>query len=209
VIFLADYPEWVMKYKKKGTYINRVKDKYYLYAAHSERIPGTKKVRRVSDGYIGRITEDDGLIPAREKVSGEITVLKYGLHMAAFALSGLILKGLRREFRGAAESVLIAGILLAIEYKSDEETFFESYLSVAFPDICTWKMNEKQKTGAERCSRMVRDKLDAAFGNDIHISPRLAQVYAVFLNKKMYLSKTPSGVKDWLIENHIDWSELI
>lgn len=31
----ADYPEWVLKYKKKGTYINRAGDKYYLYATHS------------------------------------------------------------------------------------------------------------------------------------------------------------------------------
>ncbi|MBO6215432.1 MAG: hypothetical protein J6N76_07840, partial [Lachnospiraceae bacterium] len=62
----ADYPEWVMKYKKKGTYINKVGDKYYLYAAHSERIKGTNKVRRVSDGYLGRITEKDGLIPAKK-----------------------------------------------------------------------------------------------------------------------------------------------
>ena len=37
----ADYPDWVMKYKEKGTYINKVGDKYYLYAAHSERVKGT------------------------------------------------------------------------------------------------------------------------------------------------------------------------
>ncbi len=53
-----------MKFKKKGTYINKVGDKYYLYAAHSERVKGTNKVKRVSDGYLGRITETDGLIPA-------------------------------------------------------------------------------------------------------------------------------------------------
>ena len=62
----ADYPDWVMKYKKKGTYINKVGDKYYLYAAHSERVKGTDKVRRVSDGYLGRITEKDGLIPSHD-----------------------------------------------------------------------------------------------------------------------------------------------
>ena len=44
------YPDWVLKHKIKGTYINCVGDKYYLYAAHSERILGTKKVKRVSDG---------------------------------------------------------------------------------------------------------------------------------------------------------------
>ena len=51
---MADYPDWVLKHKKPGTYINVVKGKYYLYAAHSERIKGTDKVRRVSDGYLGR-----------------------------------------------------------------------------------------------------------------------------------------------------------
>ena len=31
----ADYPDWVLTRKKKGTYITKVGDKYYLYAAHS------------------------------------------------------------------------------------------------------------------------------------------------------------------------------
>ena len=68
----ADYPDWVMKYKKKGTYINRVGDKFYLYAAHSERIKGTDKVRRVSDGYIGRITEKEGLIKSGSTLKGSV-----------------------------------------------------------------------------------------------------------------------------------------
>ena len=54
---MADYPEWVLKHKKKGTYVNFQNGKYYLYAAHSERVPGTNKVKRVSDGYLGRISE--------------------------------------------------------------------------------------------------------------------------------------------------------
>ncbi len=44
---MTDYPEWVLAHKKKGTYVNKVGDKYYLYAAHSERIPGTKRVKRI------------------------------------------------------------------------------------------------------------------------------------------------------------------
>ena len=26
---MADYPDWILAHKKKGTYINRVGDKYY------------------------------------------------------------------------------------------------------------------------------------------------------------------------------------
>lgn len=51
------YPNWVLKHKKKGTYINKVGDKYYLYAAHSEHILGTaNKSRRICDGYLGNYT---------------------------------------------------------------------------------------------------------------------------------------------------------
>lgn len=62
------YPDWVLQHKKKGTYVNCVKGRYYLYAAHSERVPGTKKVKRICDGYLGRITEEAGF--SRIKLNG-------------------------------------------------------------------------------------------------------------------------------------------
>ncbi len=68
----SDYPDWVLQHKKKGTYINKVGDKYYLYAAHSERVRETGKIRRVCDGYLGRITEKDGFIPAKDKLQGAV-----------------------------------------------------------------------------------------------------------------------------------------
>jgi hypothetical protein len=202
---MADYPDWVMKHKKKGTYVNCVKGKYYLYAAHSERVPGTNKVRRVSDGYIGRITEKDGLIPAREKVAGDVLVYKYGLHMTALALSEEILKGLRREFRQASERILATGILLALENTADFDCFLSSYLCKVFPEIdITQALTEKQQTGVERCRRMVLDKLGSAPGYG-SIAARLDGVYAVVINNKEYISKIPRGVSGWLDENGIGW----
>lgn len=64
---VADYPNWVLIHKKKGTYVNKVGDKYYLYAAHSERVKDSGKIRWNCDGYLGRITVKDGLIPAKNK----------------------------------------------------------------------------------------------------------------------------------------------
>lgn len=79
------YPDWVLKHKKKGTYINKVGNNYYLYAAHSEHIPGTaNKARRVCDGYLGRITEKDGFIPKKKKESP--LSLEYGLSCAIVSL---------------------------------------------------------------------------------------------------------------------------
>ena len=51
-----DYPDWVEKYKKKGTSVKRIGGNYYLYKATSERVAGRKHpVSRQS--YIGKITE--------------------------------------------------------------------------------------------------------------------------------------------------------
>jgi len=82
---MADYPEWVLAHKKKGTYINKVGDKYYLYAAHSERVKGTNKVKRISNGYLGRIAENEGLIPAIEKVKNSVSVYEFGLSFAVLS----------------------------------------------------------------------------------------------------------------------------
>jgi len=190
------YPDWVLAHKKKGTYVNCVNGRYYLYAAHSERIPGTKKVRRVSDGYIGRITEKDGLIPARDKVSSGVAVYEYGLHMAALALSDGILKGLKREYRTAAVRILISGILLATGGEADDSAFKSSYLSVVFPDVSiTRPLNDNQRTGVERCRRMVADKLRAV---DSSMKARLSRVHIAVVNDKEYVSGITPGVEAWL-----------
>lgn len=40
----SNYPDWVMKYKSKGVYVNKVGDKYYLYRAHCVYDKKTKKM---------------------------------------------------------------------------------------------------------------------------------------------------------------------
>ena len=208
---MANYPDWVLKHKKKGTYVNYVKGKYYLYAAHSERVPGTKKVKRVSDGYIGRITEEYGLIPARDKVDGDIFVYRYGLHMTALALADDILLGLHRsrDNKGDEERMLVMGILLATDKTANNEAYNSSYLCKVFPGIDTGKkLTEKKQTGVERCSRMVADKLSGVIGDDMGMLTKLANVYMVIVNNKHYLSKMPDNVDEWLVANNIKWRTL-
>jgi hypothetical protein len=205
---MADYPDWVMKHKTKGTYVNAVKGKYYLYAAHSERVPGTKKVRRVSDGYIGRITEEGGLIPARDKVAGEVAVLEYGLCMAMLALCGDIAKGFRREFRGATDRVVVTGILAAAYGGDSLDDYLWSYLSVKFPGLDMAKApTEKQRVAIERCERMARDVMQRRFGDEAGAAARkLSRVFAVNVNGKFYLSKANEETRRLLASLGVDWS---
>ena len=204
---MADYPEWVLAHKKKGTYINHVKGKYYLYAAHSERIPGTKKVRRVSDGYIGRITEKDGLILARDKVKDEVLVYEYGLCMTLLDLSGNIHSGLNRNFRGAAERILVSGILAAAYGDQSQESYNWSFLSVKFPRLDMQKIpTPKQAIAIGRCERMVTDVMARKFQEDVGIAKiRLSRICMVKINNRFYCSQINNYTKEWLSSHEINW----
>ena len=204
---MANYPDWVMMHKKKGTYINHVNGKYYLYAAHSERIPGTKKVKRVSDGYIGRITERGGLIPARDKVKSDITVYECGLCMTLLELSGDIHTGLNRNFRGAANRILVSGILSTAYGDWSQESYNWSFLSIKFPELKTQKaLTPKQTTALERCERMLVDVMDRKFGADVvSARMRLSRICMVKANGKFYCSNLDNFTKEWLLNHEIAW----
>jgi hypothetical protein len=191
-----------MKNKKKGTYINCVKGKYYLYKAHSERVPGTKKVKRIFDGYIGRITEEDGLIPVRDKVNEDVVVFEYGLCMVMLALCSDITKALKREFRAAADRILVTGLLTAAYGDSSQEVYEWSYLSVKFPGLdMKKKLTDRQRTGAERCARMASDIMLKHFGEDENaLVSKLSRVYKVRINGQYYSSGTSKDTNELLLK---------
>lgn len=130
---MADYPDWVLAHKVKGTYVNKAGDKYYLYAAHSERVPGTKKVRRVCDGYLGRITQEQGLIPPKDKFPKSIRSYEYGLSSLVLTVCHKIHNGLRRSFVVNGDFIMAASVLSYLYGCYSEELFRHSWLSLRFP----------------------------------------------------------------------------
>ena len=57
------HPEWAQKYKTKNTELRLMKGRYYLYNITSVWDPKKKRTKKVTLGYVGTITEQDGLIP--------------------------------------------------------------------------------------------------------------------------------------------------
>lgn len=194
---MANYPDWVMKYKEKGTYINCVKGKYYLYAAHSERIPGTKKVKRVYDAYLGRITEEEGLIPPKDKVMTTITVLEYGLSTLILSVCNNIHKGLRRTYTKNGDYVMVAAILIFIYGKYNDAVFKHSYLSITFPELdFKTPPTQAQLSGIDRGYRMISDTMSRTFGDDLHdIRIHFGHIHKVNVNEKLYLSEETDEIK--------------
>lgn len=204
---MADYPEWVLAHKKKGTYISKVGDKYYLYAAHSKRIPGTKKVKRIFDGYLGRITEKDGLIPSKDKVSGEIFLYEYGRCSLILSLCGQIHQGLRRTFVKNGDFIMAASILTYLYGTFTEELYRHSWLCLRFPSLAVpSSLTTAQTNGIQRGSRMIADTMERVFADD------LAAVFAAFslmalvsINNKLYCCPCSDSVSTVLKQYHLDW----
>lgn len=204
---MANYPDWVMKHKKKGTYVNKVGETYYLYAAHSEREKGTGKVRRVSDGYLGRITEKDGFIPAKEKVSQGPLSYEIGLSYAIIHATADIQKGLRRSYRKYGDIIFSCAILSFIHGEYSEELFKQSYLHILHPEPpYPASFSKPQIVGIERGLRMLEESLPRMLGDDLpRISAHFPNIRLLEINRKYYLSPL-SETASLLSEKHgIDW----
>jgi hypothetical protein len=206
---MADYPVWVTKHKRKGTYVNKVRDTYYLYAAHSERVPGTNKVRRISDGYLGRITEKDGFIPAKRKLYSEVRVHEYGLSWVIVSSCGKIRSGLRREFKANADAVFAAGTLLFMHGAVRPELFEASGLPLLLSGLSgAERLTDKQRTGAERTSRMIADTLKRCFSIDYEDALLLLPlVRIVRMSGDSRMTEMPASVAGFCERHSLDIKE--
>jgi len=208
---MAEYPDWVLKHKTKGTYINKVGEKYYLYAAHSERIKGTDKVRRVSDGYLGKITEQDGLIPPREKVKDSVITYEFGISFAILSCTGKIHVGLRKSFVKNGDLIYVCSILQYIYGFHSFELFRLSYLhfhfqELLFPDSFT----DAQLVGIERGGRMIKDTISRYFGADlIYIKGYCSTVNLICINKKLYCSHISETLLSLSAKYSIAWEAAL
>lgn len=102
------YPEWVQKYRTKGTTIKYVRGKYYLYKRTSKRIKGKKYPQSV-DTYIGIITPEGVIQSKRRMVTlSDISVYEYGFSKAVWELAD---EGWKKNLGDEWEDVLRAIIV--------------------------------------------------------------------------------------------------
>ncbi len=174
----ATYPDWVSKCLEPGQYINKKGNSYYVYAAHSERREGVSHPVRVCDGYLGRITETEGFIPARKKgtakppESEESSFIPdawdFGVPAAAVIPSVDILHGLNKSYRDLGTLIYICSILSLLHDTYSEELYLMSVLSLLFSQVSfPRELGQKRvMTGIQRGTRMVADKVHTTYGDD-------------------------------------------
>src|SRR3989338_7401719 len=78
---LKDMPEWVLRQKPKGTQIIVKKDGFYLYKIKSVWDSVKKRPRKITEKYLGKITEDGIIKSKHERVLSSlnhITIKEFG-----------------------------------------------------------------------------------------------------------------------------------
>ena len=70
---MKDFPKWVLKYKKKGVELRKIRGLYYMYEVSSSWDKELKRPKKKTGVYLGRITEEKGFIA---KKSSEIHLEK-------------------------------------------------------------------------------------------------------------------------------------
>ena len=134
------YPDWVLKHKKKGTNISCINGRYYLYAVSSVWNKKKGRAQKITNEYLGRITED-GFIPSKKRIAKldtPVTVKEYGASSVMATLGKDVLSELKNGFPEHAELIFTIAALRLIEqcpFKRLENLYKNSFLSEIFSGL--------------------------------------------------------------------------
>ena len=132
------YPEWVERQRRPRTNISCTRGKYYLYEVTSVYDREKKRARKVTTGYLGRITEE-GLIPPRRRTPvSRVPVREYGAESALLQLGGCVRERLTRAMPREADGLFTLAalrLLHPVPLSLCSAALEQSWLREAFPGV--------------------------------------------------------------------------
>lgn len=130
------YPDWVLKQKRKGTQVHKIKNKYYLYEVTSKWDPKLKRAKKITKGYLGRITKKGLKKPIAKKYMPS-SIKEYGAASYIIKESRAIIYNLKKYFPTYYSEIFV---LSAVRFffnsplKNMKVYYADSWLSEEFPD---------------------------------------------------------------------------
>ena len=97
------YPDWVTKHKQKGTNISCIRGRYYLYEVSSVWDKEKGRAKKITNKYLGRITEEEGFVPAKEKTDYKQLYEKSQMECAELKLQITALQKEVAELKGQSK----------------------------------------------------------------------------------------------------------
>jgi len=134
------HPDWVLKHKKKGTNISCINGRYYLYAVSSVWNKEKGRAQKITNEYLGRITED-GFISSKKragKTEAPVTVKECGASSALIIIGEDILNELVEIFPEQGGLIFTIAALRLIEqcpFKRLENHYRNSFFSESFKGL--------------------------------------------------------------------------
>lgn len=200
----AEYPEWVTKHLTKGVYVNKVGDKYYLYKAHTEKIPGTSQSRRINDGYLGRVSEKEGFVPAKKK-EYVATTLDYAVPFAVDSCCQMIHAGLRRSYKANGSVVYVCSVLSFLYGVFAPDLYEGSWLSLRYPGLQVPRTpTDTLLKAIDRGTRMIQDSVLKTYGDDWQlIRAAFAPVVLICIDGRIFLPSLSTSCTALATKYHI------
>lgn len=197
------FPDWVEKYRSKGKAINYVNGKFYLYEVHSERIKGTNKVKKINDKYLGKITED-GLIPPKSKIKGDIICKEYGIYAFVLSLNDITVRRIIKDFPGSYKEIITTSLIKLVHGDFQFKYYENSYMSVIYPNIDMNTQNQDILLTIERLTNMFKSNL---LKHNIELKDYyilLKNVNMVQVNGEWVLTQIPKSAQEIIDEYQIN-----
>lgn len=195
---MADLPEWVLKFKKKGIYVTVKKGKYYLYKGHSERKPGKKYPQLICDEYLGQVTEEDGLIPSAPSVKPGIRVLEFGVSFFIYQLT-YSATNVVKFYRQREDLVYVMAVLSLSGQRVSQLSYEHSWVSLRFKNLnMNTPLTSNEQLTLKRITTQMEQSLKAYVGEDLpHILTLSHYLYAIWVNNSWHLSALPPQLYDY------------
>jgi len=135
------YPDWVVKYKRKGTAIHNIRGHFYLYEVASRWDKTLKRAKKITKGYLGRITPK-GLKEPGYKINQPTTCKEFGASLFLVEENKEVIERLKEYFPFRWKELFALSVFRLIHQsplKHMELHYQDSWLSEVFPDACLSK----------------------------------------------------------------------
>lgn len=103
------YPDWVLRYKRKGTAIHKIGENFYLYEVTSKWDKKLKRARKITKGYLGKITSM-GLKKPGYKINRPTTCKECGASLFLMEQNKEIMERLKEYFPELWKEIFILSV---------------------------------------------------------------------------------------------------
>jgi transposase len=135
-----EYPAWVLKHRTKGTELRKVGTSYYLYKIGHEWDKEKKRPKKITEKYLGKITEEGLIKPKHERVSESIKniiVKEFGASKFITLESQDIIQNIKDTFPDIWKEIFVFAafrFFYASPLKNIQDYYHNSHLSDIMPE---------------------------------------------------------------------------